>query len=55
MAENPCRSVALPRSRARTHRDQRAEVHVPTAVTAHAVIAAAPQRYRGMQGALGAA
>jgi integrase len=45
---NPCRSVALPVSRARTHREQRAEVHVPDTGTVMAVIKAAPERYRGM-------
>ncbi|PZH15754.1 hypothetical protein C1I97_07560 [Streptomyces sp. NTH33] len=45
---NPCRAVELPVSRSRTYRDQRAEVHVPGMETVLAVIAAAPERYRGM-------
>ncbi|MGP4085839.1 tyrosine-type recombinase/integrase [Streptomyces sp. KR55] len=45
---NPCRPVALPVSRARTYRDQRAEVHIPSTETVLAVITAAPERYRGM-------
>ncbi|MEU8889542.1 tyrosine-type recombinase/integrase [Streptomyces sp. NPDC048442] len=45
---NPCRGVRLPDSRARVYRDQRAEVHVPTTEVVHAVIGAAPERYRGM-------
>ncbi|MGQ4384977.1 tyrosine-type recombinase/integrase [Streptomyces sp. SAS_270] len=45
---NPCKGVSLPSSRARTHRDQRAEVHIPSAEVVHAVIGAAPERYRGM-------
>ncbi|MFD5255585.1 tyrosine-type recombinase/integrase [Streptomyces bobili] len=45
---NPCRQVTLPVSAARTYRDQRAEVHVPGTETVLAVIAAAPERYRGM-------
>ncbi|MFE1955471.1 tyrosine-type recombinase/integrase [Streptomyces sp. NPDC059524] len=47
-ATNPCRSVALPVSRARTHRDQRADVHIPPTETVLAAITAAPDRYRGM-------
>ncbi|MFI7012059.1 tyrosine-type recombinase/integrase [Streptomyces sp. NPDC050145] len=45
---NPCRSVTLPVSRARTHRDQRADVHIPPTDAVLAVIGAAPERYRGM-------
>jgi integrase len=45
---NPCKGVDLPVSRARAHRDQRAEVHVPSAEVVHAAIGAAPERYRGM-------
>ncbi|MGI5197536.1 tyrosine-type recombinase/integrase [Streptomyces sp. CA-288835] len=45
---NPCKPVALPVSSARTYRDQRAEVHIPSTETVLAVIAAAPERYRGM-------
>ena len=45
---NPCKGVSLPSSRARTHRDQRAEVHIPGTEVVHAVISAAPERYRGM-------
>ncbi|MFD5298259.1 tyrosine-type recombinase/integrase [Streptomyces mutabilis] len=48
VAANPCRRVSLPVSRSRTHRDQRAEVHVPSRETVLAVIAGAPERYRGM-------
>ncbi|MFI0981445.1 tyrosine-type recombinase/integrase [Streptomyces sp. NPDC021093] len=45
---NPCRGVRLPDSRARVYRDQRAEVHIPSTEAVHAVISAAPERYRGM-------
>lgn len=48
VGDNPCRRVVLPVSAARTHRDQRAEVHVPDTETVLAVIEAAPERYRGM-------
>ncbi|WP_405537100.1 tyrosine-type recombinase/integrase [Streptomyces sp. NBC_00075] len=47
-ATNPCKGVGLPFSRAREHRDQRAEVHIPSPDVVHAVIGAAPDRYRGM-------
>ncbi|GHH47811.1 hypothetical protein GCM10018773_40990 [Streptomyces candidus] len=46
--DNPCRGVLLPDSRAHVYRSQRAEVHVPDANVVHAVIGAAPERYRGM-------
>lgn len=45
---NPCKGVGLLVSRAKVHRDQRAEVHVPDAEVVHSVIGAAPERYRGM-------
>ncbi|MEU0111613.1 tyrosine-type recombinase/integrase [Streptomyces sp. NPDC006129] len=45
---NPCRPVKLPASRSRTHREQRAEVHIPSTETVLSVIAAAPERYRCM-------
>ncbi|MEU5594717.1 site-specific integrase [Streptomyces sp. NPDC020298] len=45
---NPCRPVKLPVSRSRTHRDQRAEIHIPSTDTVLSVISAAPARYRGM-------
>ncbi|MBR8642000.1 tyrosine-type recombinase/integrase [Streptomyces tuirus] len=45
---NPCKPVELPVSRSRTHRDQRAEVHIPSTETVLSVIAAAPERYRCM-------
>lgn len=45
---NPCKGVRLPDSRAKVHRDQRAKVHIPGLDVVHDVIAAAPERYRGM-------
>ncbi len=45
---NPCQGVRLPESRARTYRDQRADVHIPSPEDVHAAISAAPERYRGM-------
>ncbi|MEU0073057.1 hypothetical protein ABZ027_26430 [Streptomyces sp. NPDC006332] len=45
---NPCRPVILPVSGARTHRDQRADVHIPSTEAVLDVVAAAPERYRGM-------
>lgn len=45
---NPCKSVQLPVSRSRAHRDQRADVYVPGTRTVLSVTAAAPERYRCM-------
>ncbi|MGX5214990.1 tyrosine-type recombinase/integrase [Streptomyces violaceus] len=45
---NPCKPVNLPVSSSRTHRDQRAEICVPSAETVLSVIGAAPERFRCM-------
>ncbi|MFC9132498.1 tyrosine-type recombinase/integrase [Streptomyces sp. NPDC057099] len=45
---NPCGPVELPVSRSRAHRDQRAEICIPSTETVLSVIAAAPERYRCM-------